>query len=119
MLHAMVGSFNGEPRRGAVCPEIETITCIQRTQEEDMVTPVLPSQFEVGKNNIVHKATKVGRACNLTITAAFIAACALVPVARSADEPDLIFHARGPAQAAGGLPRTSLCHRRRIGRLWA
>jgi CreA protein len=33
----------------------------------------------------------IGRARNLTITATFIAALALVPVARSADEPDLIF----------------------------
>jgi CreA protein len=56
-----------------------------------MLTPVVPSQFEASKNKIVHSRTKVGKARNLTITATFIAALALVPIARSADEPDLIF----------------------------
>jgi hypothetical protein len=28
------------------------------TWEEDMVTPVVPSQFELGKNKIVHKPTR-------------------------------------------------------------
>ena len=55
-----------------------------------MVTQVAPHQFGVGKNKIVNPR-KAGRACNLAITATFIAACALVPIARSADEPDLIF----------------------------
>jgi CreA protein len=56
-----------------------------------MLTPVVPSGFEASKNKIVHSRTKVGKARNLTITATFIAAFALVPIARSADEPDLIF----------------------------
>jgi hypothetical protein len=28
------------------------------TKEKEMVTPVVPSQFQVGKNKIVHKPTK-------------------------------------------------------------
>jgi hypothetical protein len=32
--------------------------CMHRAQEKNMVTPVVPNQFEVGKNKIVHKPTK-------------------------------------------------------------
>jgi hypothetical protein len=31
---------------------------MHRAQEKNMVTPVVPNQFEVGKNKIVHKPTK-------------------------------------------------------------
>ena len=65
-----------------------------------MVTPVVPGQFEVSQAKIEDKIVRnpakagrawAGRARSLKIAAALIAAFALVPVARSADEPDLIF----------------------------
>jgi hypothetical protein len=34
------------------------IACLHRAREENMVTPVVPNQFEVSKNKIVHKPTK-------------------------------------------------------------
>src|SRR5205814_6193320 len=45
----------------------------------------------VSQNKMVHNSTKTGRARNLKIAATFIAAFAVLPIARSADEPDLIF----------------------------
>jgi CreA protein len=56
-----------------------------------MLTPVVHSQLKVSKVKNVHKPAKAGGVRNLTITVAFIATCALASVARSADEPDVIF----------------------------
>ena len=56
-----------------------------------MLTPVVHSQFKVSKVKMAHKPAKAGGVRNLTITVAFIATCALASVARSADEPDVIF----------------------------